>query len=473
MSDRPQDNSTDTGRLLDIIMTVSRHKPAQGLTPEKLCDIMRDLGPTFVKLGQLLSMHPEILPPEYCRALEALRTDAKQLVTAQMREIISAEYGRPWNTVFSRILPFPVGSASIAQVHEAVLLDGTHVAVKIQRPDIYATMERDVRLIKKALSILKFRTINAINSVMDIVDIIDEVWRVAKEEMDFEKEAANIKLLRKNTEGIEYVYCPKVYEELSTKNVLVMEFIGGFELNDIEGMKNAGYDMAEVCTKFINNYIKQFAEDKFFHADPHPGNIRVQDGQIVWLDLGMMGRLSDQDAANFTRAMHAIFINDVYEFTDAVIELCHFLEPPDREAMVDCFRGYLDKYRAVSMEEMTSSSDIFEELFKISSKFGLSVPRGLTMIWRSLLVMEGTVAMLSPDTNLAAIIGKHLAAQALGKGLAGTIARSISHKKLMSGTRLSHNGYRPDPDDAGGDYVDEQSLEELKAMARAEEAVAR
>lgn len=439
MSNRPENDQTDTGRLLDIIVTVSKYKPAQGLTPDKLCCILKDLGPTFVKLGQLLSMHPEILPPEYCKALESLRTDAKQLVTAQIREIITEEYGKPWNTVFERIMPFPVGSASIAQVHEAVLLDGTHVAVKIQRPDIYSVMERDVRLIKKALSILKFKAVTSINSVMDMAQVIDEVWRVAKEEMDFEREAENIRLLRKNIDGIEYVYCPAVYDELSTKNVLVMEYIGGYELSDIDGMRAAGYDLNEVCTKFINNYIKQFAEDGFFHADPHPGNIRVCDGRVVWLDLGMMGRLSDEDAVSFNKAMHGIFVNDVYEFTDAVIELCHFVEAPDRDGMVGDLRGYLDKYRAVSMEEMRSSMDIFEDLYRIAAKYGISVPRGLTMIWRSLLVMEGTVAVLAPDTNLTIIIGKHLAAQALGTGLAGDLMRSVSHKRLVSGGRLRYN----------------------------------
>jgi len=465
MANRPEDNSTDTKRLLDIIVTISKYKPAQGVTPEKLCAIMKDLGPTFVKLGQILSMHPELLPPEYCRALESLRSEAKQLVTAQIREIITEEYGKPWNKVFQQILPFPVGSASIAQVHEAILLDGTHVAVKIQRPDIYSVMERDVRLIKKAIGILKFKAITSINSVMDIADVIDEVWRVAREEMDFEKEAENIKLLRKNIEGIDYVYCPAVYDELSTKNVLVMEFIGGHDLNDIEAIRAEGYDLNEICTKFINNYIKQFTEDRFFHADPHPGNIRICDGRVVWLDLGMMGRMTDADAENFIKAMHGIFVNDVYEFTDAVIELCHFVEPPDRESMTDCFRGYLTKYRSISLEEMRSSMDVFEELFKISSRFGISVPRGLTMIWRSFLVMEGTVAMIAPDTNLVLMIGKHLAAQALGKGIAGSIARNVSHKRLISGGRLSYNGHRDGDDDS---VSEELSLDELKALARAE-----
>ena len=280
MANAAQGLTGDTKRLLEIVKVMSKYKVMQGFDPDKLCEMLKELGPTFVKLGQLLSMHPEIIPMEYCKKLESLRTDASTLVTAQIREIISEEYGKPWNAVFERILPIPLGAASIAQVHEAILLDGTHVAVKVQRPDIYDKMERDVRLIKKALDIVKFKSIN---NVMNLCDCIDEMWLVAQEEMAFFREAENIRTIRRNNEGVQYVYCPRVYDELTTKNVLVMEYIGGFELNNTEEMRRQGYNVHEVCTKFINNYIKQFAEDRFFHADPHPGNIRVQDGRIVWL----------------------------------------------------------------------------------------------------------------------------------------------------------------------------------------------
>ena len=313
MANAAQGLTGDTKRLLEIVKVMSKYKVMQGFDPDKLCEMLKELGPTFVKLGQLLSMHPEIIPMEYCKKLESLRTDASTLVTAQIREIISEEYGKPWNAVFERILPIPLGAASIAQVHEAILLDGTHVAVKVQRPDIYNKMERDVRLIKKALDIVKFKSIN---NVMNLCDCIDEMWLVAQEEMDFFREAENIRTIRRNNEGVQYVYCPRVYDELTTKNVLVMEYIGGFELNNTEEMRRQGYNVHEVCTKFINNYIKQFAEDRFFHADPHPGNIRVQDGRIVWLDLGMMGRLTEKDAELVTSCMRAIFSNDYLKFAD-------------------------------------------------------------------------------------------------------------------------------------------------------------
>lgn len=449
------DTGADAKRLLEIVKVISKYKITQGISPEKLCEMFKELGPTFVKLGQLLSMHPEIIPMEHCKALESLRTDASRLVTAQIREIVSEEYGRPWNTAYERIMPYPLGAASIAQVHEAVLLDGTHVAVKIQRPEIYSVMERDVRLLKGALNVVK---IKKINNVMSLTDTIDEVWAVAQEEMDFEREADNIRRVRENIEGIKYVYCPKVYTELSTKNVLVMEYIGGVELTDKAAMTEQGYDIQEVCTKFINNYIKQFAEDRFFHADPHPGNVRVWNGRIVWLDLGMMGRLTETDARLIKVCMKAIFSNDYMSFADAVLDICEHDPELDREAYYERMRVYLDKYRVVSMAEMSSAVDIFADLYRIARDFGIKVPKSLTMFWRSLSIMEGTVSDLSPDTDLAAIIGKHLAAQALVGGVAGSITKKISHRKLISGSALSYNGQSAEPEDE--DEFDDDDEEE-------------
>ena len=438
------ETGADAKRLLEIVKVISKYKITQGISPEKLCEMFKELGPTFVKLGQLLSMHPEIIPMEHCKKLESLRTDASRLVTAQIREIISEEYGKPWNTVFERIMPYPLGAASIAQVHEAVLLDGTPVAVKIQRPEIYSVMARAVRLLKAALSVIKLKKIN---NVMNLADTIDEVWAVAQEEMDFVREAENIRRVRENIEGIKYVYCPRVYDELSTKNVLVMEYIGGFELTDKAAMAEQGYDTQEVCTKFINNYIKQFAEDRFFHADPHPGNVRVWDGRIVWLDLGMMGRLTETDARLIKVCMKAIFSNDYIGFADAVLSICEHDPAIDMDAYYERMRVYLDKYRVVSMAEMSSAVDIFADLYRIARDFGIKVPKSFTMFWRSLSIMEGTVSDLSPETDLAAIIGKHLAAQSLVKGVAGSITKKISHRKLISGSALSYNGHIEEADD--------------------------
>lgn len=453
----------DARRLGEILSVAGKYKVTQGLTPEKVCNLFKDLGTAFIKTGQLLSLHPEVLPKEYCKALEGLRNAAPALTTNQIREIISEEYGRPWNELFTRILPFPVGSASIAQVHEAYLLDGTRVAVKVQRPDSYRMMEQDIRLLKKALSILKIKQIEKI--MLFINNALDETWRVAQQEMDFCQEAENIERLGEILAPMEYACVPKVCHDYTKKNVLVMEFIDGYELNNLEGMKAAGYDLSEVCQKLIRSYIKQWAEDLFFQADPHSGNIRVRDGQIVWLDLGMMGHLTETEANALHHCMHGIWKNDVLEFTEWGLVLFGYdPNPPRKMELVQDFTAFLDKYRVQSIREMNETGDVFAEMFAIARKYDMEIPMSLTMYGRSLLVMEGTVSNLDEKTDLADIIGQHLAAYAIGDGVAGKIARKLSHNRLCSGSRLRCNDYNPE----GGTELSDRELlteEEYQILA--------
>ncbi len=452
MDNKTAKNGTlsDAKRLGEILTAAYRHKMLQGITPEKVCAMFKDLGTAFIKTGQLLSLHPEVLPKEYCKALESLRNDAPSITAMQIREIISEEYGKPWDQVFKRIAGIPVGSASIAQVHEAWLLDGTRVALKIQRPNSYQLMEQDIRLLKRAMAMLKLKQLESIMWLVN--NALDETWRVAQLEMDFRQEAKNIDRIREILEPMEYAYAPKVYHEYTTKNVLVMEFIDGYELTDHEGLRAAGYDLSEICQKLIRSYIKQWAEDLFFQADPHAGNIRIRDGQVVWLDLGMMGALTEREAEALHHCMHGIWKNDVPEFTEWGLVLFGYSpNHPAKPYLEQDFTAFLDKYRVQSIREMNETGDVFVDMINIGAKYNIEIPMSLTMYGRSLLVMEGTVSNLDDKTDLADIIGKHLAAYAIGDGPAGRVARKLSHNKLCSGGRLRHNGHAPATDEERSD----------------------
>ena len=407
----------DARRLGEILSVANKYKVAQGLTPDKVYNMFKDLGTAFIKLGQLLSLHPEVLPKEYCKALESLRNDAPTITTAQIREIVSEEYGKPWNHV------------------------GTRVAVKVQRPDSYQMMEQDVRMLKKALNVLKIPQLK--NILWLINNALDETWRVAQEELNFMQEAENLERLAKILEPMEFAHVPAVYKELTTRDVLVMEYIDGYEITDHEGLIAAGYDLSEICQKLIRSYIKQWAEDLFFQADPHSGNIRIRDGQVVWLDLGMMGHLSEREAESLHHCMHAIWKNDVSEFTEWALILCG--QPGDhpcRESLQQDYVAFLDKYRVQSIKEMNETGDVFVDMINIMAKYGAEFPLSLTMYGRSLLVMEGTVSNLDEKTDLTDILGRHLAAYAIGDGPAGKIARKLSHNRLCSGSRLHYNEYQ-------------------------------
>ena len=224
-------------------------------------------------------------------------------------DILKEELG-DIDEIFESISPESIGSASMAQVHIAKLKNGENVAVKVQRKNIYEKMTMDVKLLKKAISLLH---LNTIIKIMDLNLVLDEIYNVAKEEMDFELEAKHLEEFKENNVDVAYVTVPKVYKNFVTKKALVMEYIPGVSLNEKQKLEELGYDVEEIGLKLANNYIKQALDDGFFHADPHQDNIFIYEGKIVFLDLGMMGRISVRSRKLLNDAMKAIINDDIVE----------------------------------------------------------------------------------------------------------------------------------------------------------------
>lgn len=274
-------------RLREMTSVLHKHGITRGVTPEKLRMILEDLGPTFIKLGQIMSMHSDILPKRYCEELMRLQSEVTPMPFEEVTEVIEGAYGCPWKEIFLEIEDTPLGSASIAQVHKAVLGNGCKVVVKVQRKGIYETMARDISLLHKAVKLLPPVSLKG---VVDLDMVLDELWAVTREEMNFLTEAANMEEFARRNEGIAYIGTPVLYQEYTTLHVLVMEYIEGYRLDENEALIDDGYDLKEIGSKLIDNYIKQVMEDGFFHADPHSGNVKIRDGKIIWIDMGMMGR---------------------------------------------------------------------------------------------------------------------------------------------------------------------------------------
>ena len=260
------------GRLKEITAVLHKHGITRGVTPEKLRLILEDLGPTFIKIGQIMSMHSDILPKRYCDELMRLRSEVTPMPFEEVAEVLESSYGCMWQEIFESIEPVPLGAASIAQVHKAVLKDGDPVVIKVQRKGIYETMARDIALLHKAVKLLPPVSLKGI---VDLDMVLDELWNVAREEMNFITEAGNMEEFAKRNQLVAFVSVPKLYQEYSTIHVLVMEYVGGFCIDDKEALLENGYDLKEVGSKLVDNYIKQVMDDGFFHADPHPGNVKV------------------------------------------------------------------------------------------------------------------------------------------------------------------------------------------------------
>lgn len=406
----PAGKAENRGRLREILGVLARHEIVKGLTPEKLRRIVEELGPTFVKLGQLLSMRPDMLPAAYCRELEKLRTDAYPLPFEEVRAVVEEEYGARLETVFSRFEKEPLGSASIAQAHAAVLKSGARVVVKVQRPGIRDTMARDVALLHKAVRLLKLT--GGAGDVVDFHAVLNEMWFAAQQEMDFLIEARHMEEFAAHNREAVYIACPAVEHRYTTARVLVMEYVGGLAVDDLEGLKKAGYDPREIGVKLADNYVKQIIEDGFFHADPHPGNLRVRGGQIVWLDFGMMGRLSQRDKRLFRQAVRAIAEKDVSALKDMILTIGIHDGPIHHARLYGDIDGLLTQYGGMGLAEMNFGR-MLEEFLAVAQRNGIAMPEGITMLSRGALTIQGVLAKLDPDLNVVEIMANRLSAELL------------------------------------------------------------
>ncbi|MCC8103676.1 MAG: AarF/ABC1/UbiB kinase family protein [Clostridiales bacterium] len=369
------------------------------MNPEKLRLILEDLGPTFIKLGQIASMHPDVLPQAYCEELSKLCSDVAPMPYDEVISIIEESCGCPWNQIFSWIQKTPQGSASIAQVHRARLRSGEQVVVKIQRRGICEIMTRDIYLLQR---LLRFLPTGAVKNMVDLDQMLDDIWAATREEMNFVMEAANMQEFSRRNKGIAYIGSPILYEKYTSMHMLVMEYIDGYAVDDREALQENGYDSREIAEKLSENYLWQIIDEGFFHADPHVGNIRIRDGKIIWIDMGMMGRLTENDRRMLTLGLQGIAMNDTGRIEEAVLSLCEYTQKPDHKKLQDDIENILNRYGQIGMGNL-KLVDFLADLMDIMRDNRLKMPHSLTMLVRGLTHMEGVLAELSPDINIVEI----------------------------------------------------------------------
>lgn len=399
-SHKKQQKEENSERFREIKDVLRKNQITRGVTPEKLRMILEELGPTYIKLGQIMSLHSDFLPKAYCDELLKLNSDVTPMPFDDVEDVINHSYGQDWRELFQFIEEAPLGSASIAQVHRARLKNGEEVIIKVERKGIYDTMARDIGLLHRLVKLIP--PVGDFKNLVDLDMVLDELWSVAQEEMDFLKEAANMDEFSRNNASVQYVTTPKLYHEYSTGHVLVMEYIDGYSLDDVESLQNAGYDMDEIGTKFVNNFIKQVMDDGFFHADPHPGNVKIRDGKIVWIDMGMMGRLSEKDRHTMIKGIRGIALHDISMVENSVLEIGEFRGKPDRERLYQDLKKFIADYGTTSMGSLDVAAAI-AGLVEIMKQNRISLPHGVSMLCRGLTHIQGVLAVISPDINMLQI----------------------------------------------------------------------
>ena len=395
----------DRSRLSEIMQILRRYRITKGITPVKVREILEELGPTYVKLGQILSIRTDLISSEYCKELQKLRSQVSPMPYDEVRAVLYEAYKKDPEDVFASIVKTPIGSASIAQVHEAFLKSGEHVVLKVQRRGIYGTMERDVAMMQRMLRFVP----PALKGLVDLERVISEFWSAAKEEMDFLREAANMETFSKNNENVVFVASPKLYSELTTAQVLVMEYIDGYSVSDTHTLEQEGYDLVEIGEKLADNYVRQIMQDGFFHADPHPGNLRIRGGKIVWLDMGMMGRLTPRDKSLIAKAVKAIARGNNSELVDVILALGIFHGKPNRIRLYTDIEVLMTRYGTLDIGSIDIAA-LLTELIEIMSANELAMPAQLTLLARGMTTIEGVIADLSPQVNIVEVASGRISA---------------------------------------------------------------
>ena len=395
-------------RLSEIIAVIKKYRLTKDITPENVRLALEELGPTFVKMGQILSSRDDLIPKEFCNEFQKLKHSVKPMPYETVEEILTREYDCPPSEIYQEINKIPVGSASIAQVHKAVLKTGEVVAIKVRRENIEELMERDARLLKKVISLLHLNKI--FGDIINLTQVIDEMYDRAKEEMNFHTEKNHIEEFRENNKELVYLKPLKVFNKYSTNNILVMEYIDGFNISDTEELKKAGYDMDEIAEKLAHNYLKQAIDDGFYHADPHSDNIKVVEGTIAYLDFGMMGRLSKRNRNLLEKCIIAIVKNDINEVAHILTLLDTSNNTPDYMQLKNDIRKVLDKNKTTEIINI-DIKEFVTEMFILLRQNEITLPKEITMLIRGIVVLEGTLEKISPNINLINVLEKKVEPQ--------------------------------------------------------------
>ncbi len=399
-------------RVAEMLSIFSAHNfYSNGLTPVEMRTTLEDLGPTYVKIGQIMSSRPDLLPESYCKELEKLRQTVKPLAPEIVRAIIEDETGKKIEDIYSEFRDEPLGSASIGQVHYCVLKDGTKVVTKVQRPMIAESMVKDFVLLKKLAGLVNIVSdFDEGDQTIDLLTVIEELEKVSMQELDFRIEAENTKFFKENCiEDEEVISCPTVYDELTTKRIFTMSYIDGYSVSKKDRIIEDGYDPEKICTAIVNSFVYQMLDVGTFHADPHQGNIMVSKGKPYWIDFGMMGHLSENDIDMIQKMVLAALGSDTESLIDTIMIMGIPSEKTDRDKMTKDVEVFLMRFKGVTSVAEVNVSAVFTDIMDLASKHHIQMPGTFTMFARAIIAIEGVIEQLCPELNLIDLLSKKLA----------------------------------------------------------------
>jgi ubiquinone biosynthesis protein len=368
--------------------------------PQGLRMAFEELGPTYIKLGQILSTRPDLIPMDFIQELSKLQDHVAAFSFEQVRKVIGSEFGRPPEDLFDQLDEEPLASASIGQVHRAVLKDGEAVAIKFQRPGIRKIIEVDLEIMLH-LATLAERHIEEL-ALHRPVKIVEEFARTLEKEIDYKTEATNMERAARYFLDDPLVYIPKVFRETTTSHVLTTEFIDGIKITNIEKLEAAGLDRKLITARGADLVLKQVFEHCFFHADPHPGNIFVlPDNVICLLDFGMAGIIDRQTRDDFVDLVESIVNQNETRATQVLLKLTYREEEPDRRLLEREVADFMGRHLYKPLKDIELGK-LLQQLLELATSFRLRIPADIFLMMKALGTVEGVGRMLDPEFDMIA-----------------------------------------------------------------------
>lgn len=402
-------------------------------TPVKVRMMLEELGPTYVKMGQIISSQSSVIPPEWGVELDKLQSSVPAFPSEQVREVIYEELKAYPEDLYAIFEPQPFAAASTAQVHRASLKDGTPVAIKVQRPHIYNQMKADIGIMQNAARVITTRS--ELARSIDLVGMLEEFGSSVLRELDYNGETYNALRLTQNLAGIPKARVPYVYTELSTSKVLTLEFIQGVKINNMTAIDAAGLDRKELARTALRAIIKMLMIDGFFHADPHPGNVLVnlQTGVITFIDTGMVGELDLTQRINLIQLLVAIQQVDIPGMAQIMKSMSvPFVDQVDEKSYLHDFERTIGRYFYSGVQ--AGFGEIVNVSLNLLREHGLRLNPNLTMAIKALMQAEAISTALAPEGGMLADGVQIVQEEAMKIVTADRIVEEAK-KQIMSGAR--------------------------------------
>lgn len=391
-----------------------------------LAEDLEKLGPTFIKLGQLLSTRADLLPEAHIEALARLQDDVAPVPFEQIREVIEDELGARLSNLFERFDETPIASASLGQVHHAVMRDGRDVAVKVQRPGIRGVIERDLEVLHGVAGFLDAHTDTGERYHFD--EMIDEFERSLARELDYRREAESLTELRSNLEGFDRLTVPEYVRGLTTSRVLVMDHVDGTKVTDLSELARLDIDGDALVDELFRAYLKQMLADGFVHADPHPGNVLVTpDHRLALIDVGMVVRLDPGTRERMLRLLLAVADGEGQAAADVALAMGQPTSFFDEEAFRRDVSALIGAYHDLPPEQ-SHAGRILSEVTRISGQDGVRPPAELTLLGRTLLALDQVAKELAPSFDVDEAVRRHAM-----EVLRGTMVDELTPSSVLRG----------------------------------------